>query len=134
MKRCIVAIGLAAGIALLAGPASAQFSPAGGAGPTSLGAEAQQNIGTAQLLYKLGQTQGQLALLQQQSAARATWWQQYARGAAARRPAAPPRPSPRTESVLPVSPYAAQHPSGPMSHPVPPFVVPGPTQAPVPAR
>ena len=49
--------------------------------------QAQQNIGTAQILFKLGQTQGQLAAAQDKEAARdkqeaelATYWKGYVDG------------------------------------------------------
>jgi hypothetical protein len=85
MKYRIAIIGFALGLAL--GTASAQTAPEVTLQQSTLAGEAQQNIGTAQLLFKLGQTQGQLAVLQDQAKAKddaaekmAAWWKRYVEG------------------------------------------------------
>jgi hypothetical protein len=79
MIRIITASVLAS--VLLAATADAQTVPSTGTPlSNSLTNEAQQNIGTAQLLYKLGQTQGALAALQEQDAALAAYWKRYVEG------------------------------------------------------
>jgi hypothetical protein len=74
------AVAFAAGLALGAGSALAQTAPEVTLQQSTLSAEAQQNIGTAQLLFKLGQTQGQLAVLQEQVAAKDKWLKEYVEG------------------------------------------------------
>ena len=46
----------------------------------SLSNEAQQDMGTAQLLFKLGQTKAQLGQVMEQSEARDNYWKAYVEG------------------------------------------------------
>ena len=61
---------------------SAIAQPAAPSPPPSLASEAQQNMGTAQMLFKLGQTQSQLAELQQQNVEKDAYWKAYVEGIA----------------------------------------------------
>jgi hypothetical protein len=72
---------LAAGVGtLIAWSANAQTAPEVTLQQSTLSAEAQQHIGTAQLLFKLGQTEGQLAVLQEQVTAKDKWIKEYVDG------------------------------------------------------